>query len=244
MTLRVDVFTIFPGMVEAYAGESILGRAGVAGHLDVRAHDLRLATEDIHRTIDDSPFGGGAGMVLMPEPVFAAVEAVDPPRPLILLGPGGRRFDQSVAAELAALDGFSLLCGRYEGVDERIRTGLCDDEVSLGDFVLAGGELAALAIMEAVARLRPGVLGNEASPDDESFADGLLEYPHYTRPADFRGMEVPEVLRSGDHGRVARWRRAGALVRTLALRPDLIERRGGLTEADQVLLEEFGQGGD
>ena len=244
MTLRIDVFTIFPGMVEAYAGESILGRAGVAGHLDVRAHDLRLATEDAHRTIDDSPFGGGAGMVMMPEPVFAAVEAVDPPRPLILLGPGGRRFDQSVAAELAALDGFSLLCGRYEGVDERIRTGLCDDEVSLGDFVLAGGELAALAIMEAVARLRPGVLGNEASPDDESFADGLLEYPHYTRPADFRGMEVPEVLRSGDHGRVARWRRAGALVRTLALRPDLIERRGGLPEADQALLEEFGQGGD
>ena len=244
MTLRVDVFTIFPGVVEAYAGESILGRAGVAGHLDVRAHDLRLATEDVHRTIDDSPFGGGAGMVMMPEPVFAAVEAVDPPRPLILLGPGGRRFDQSVAAELAALDGFSLLCGRYEGVDERIRTGLCDDEVSLGDFVLAGGELAALAIMEAVARLRPGVLGNEASPDDESFADGLLEYPHYTRPADFRGMEVPEVLRSGDHGRVARWRRAGALVRTLALRPDLIERRGGLTDADQALLEEFGQGGD
>ena len=244
MTLRVDVFTIFPGMVEAYAGESILGRAGVAGHLDVRAHDLRLATEDVHRTIDDSPFGGGAGMVMMPAPGVAAVAAVDPPRPLILLGPGGRRFDQSVAAELAALDGFSLLCGRYEGVDERIRTGLCDDEVSLGDFVLAGGELAALAIMEAVARLRPGVLGNEASPDDESFADGLLEYPHYTRPADFRGMEVPEVLRSGDHGRVARWRRAGALVRTLALRPDLIERRGGLTEADQALLEEFGQGGD
>ncbi len=244
MTLRVDVFTIFPGMVEAYAGESILGRAGVAGHLDVRAHDLRLATEDVHRTIDDSPFGGGAGMVMMPEPVFAAVEAVDPPRPLILLGPGGRRFDQSVAAELAALDGFSLLCGRYEGVDERIRTGLCDDEVSLGDFVLAGGELAALAIMEAVARLRPGVLGNEASPDDESFADGLLEYPHYTRPADFRGMEVPEVLRSGDHGRVARWRRAGALVRTLALRPDLIERRGGFTNDDRALLEEFGLDGD
>ena len=244
MTLRVDVFTIFPGMVEAYAGESILGRAGVAGHLDVRAHDLRLATEDVHRTIDDSPFGGGAGMVMMPEPVFAAVEAVDPPRPLILLGPGGRRFDQSVAAELASLDGFSLLCGRYEGVDERIRTGLCDDEVSLGDFVLAGGELAALAIMEAVARLRPGVLGNEASPDDESFADGLLEYLHYTRPADFRGMEVPEVLRSGDHGRVARWRRAGALVRTLALRPDLIERRGGFTNDDRALLEEFGLDGD
>ena len=244
MTLRVDVFTIFPGMVEAYAGESILGRAGAAGYLDVRAHDLRLATEDVHRTIDDSPFGGGAGMVMMPEPVFAAVEAVDPPRPLILLGPGGRRFAQSVAAELAALDGFSLLCGRYEGVDERFRTGLCDVEVSLGDFVLAGGELAALAIMEAVARLRPGVLGNESSPDDESFSDGLLEYPHYTRPADFRGMEVPEVLRSGDHGRVARWRRARALVRTLVLRPDLIERRGGLTDADRTLLEEFGSDED
>ena len=244
MTLRVDIFTIFPGMVEAYAGESILGRAGVAGHLDVRAHDLRLATEEVHRTIDDSPCGGGAGMVMMPEPVFAAVEAVDPPRPLILLGPGGRRFDQSVAAELASLDGFSLLCGRYEGVDERIRTGLCDDEVSLGDFVLAGGELAALAIMEAVARLRPGVLGNEASPDDESFADGRLEYPHYTRPSDFRGMEVPEGLRSGNHGRVARWRRAGALVRTLALRPDLIERRGGFTNDDRALLEEFGLDGD
>ena len=183
-------------------------------------------------------------MVMMPEPVFAAVEAVDPPRPLILLGPGGRRFDQSVAAELATLNGFSLLCGRYEGVDERIRTELCDDEISLGDFVLAGGELAALAIMEAVARLRPGVLGNESSPDDESFSDGLLEYPHYTRPADFRGMEVPEVLRSGDHGRVARWRRARALVRTLVLRPDLIERRGGLTDADRTLLEEFGSDGD
>lgn len=244
MTLRVDVFTIFPGMVEAYAGESILGRAGVAGHLDVRAHDLRLATEDVHRTIDDSPFGGGAGMVMMPEPVFAAVEAVDPPRPLILLGPGGRRFDQSVAAELASLDGFSLLCGRYEGVDERIRTGLCDDEVSLGDFVLAGGELAALAIMEAVARLRPGVLGNEASPDDESFADGLLEYPHYTRPADFRGMEVPDVLRSGDHARIGRWRRASALARTMASRPDLILRRGGLSEADRALLDEFDLPGD
>jgi tRNA (guanine37-N1)-methyltransferase len=146
--LRIDVLTLFPGMVEGYASESILGRASSAGHLDLRVHDLRLATSDVHRTVDDSPFGGGAGMVLMPEPVFAAVEAVEPPRPLILMGPAGRRFDQSVAAELAALDGFSLLCGRYEGVDERIRTGLCDDEISLGDFVLAGGELAALAIIE------------------------------------------------------------------------------------------------
>ena len=178
-------------------------------------------------------------MVLMPEPVFAAVEEVRPPRPLILMGPAGRRFDQSVAAELAALDGFSLLCGRYEGVDERIRTGLCDDEISLGDFVLAGGELAALTIVEAVARLRPGVLGNSASPEEESFSDGLLEYPHFTRPADFRGMEVPEVLRSGDHARVARWRRAMALARTVLLRPDLIVERGGLSDSDRDLLEEF-----
>ncbi len=239
MTLRIDVFTLFPDLVDAYAAKSILGRAGDAGRLDVRAHDLRMATTDIHRTVDDSPFGGGAGMVMMPEPVFAAVEQVDPPRPLILLGPAGRPFDQSVAIELAALDGFSLLCGRYEGVDERIRVDLCDDEVSLGDFVLAGGELAALAVVEAVARLRPGVLGNSASPEDESFADGLLEYPHWTRPAEFRGRSVPDVLRSGDHGRVARWRRAAALARTIERRPDLIERRGGLSGADRNLLDEF-----
>lgn len=240
MTLRVDVFTLFPGLIGAYTGESILGRASVAGHLDVRAHDLRMAATDAHRTVDDSPFGGGAGMVMMPEPVFAAVELVEPPRPLILLSPAGRRFDQSVAVELAALDGFSLLCGRYEGVDERIRTELCDDELSLGDYVLAGGELAALAVIEAVARLRPGVLGNSASPEDESFADGLLEYPHWTRPAEFRALSVPDVLLSGDHARVARWRRAAALARTIERRPDLIEQRGGLTEADRDLLDEFG----
>ncbi len=240
MTLRVDVFTLFPGLIGAYTGESILGRASDAGHLDVRAHDLRMAATDAHRTVDDSPFGGGAGMVMMPEPVFAAVELVEPPRPLILLSPAGRRFDQSVAVELAALDGFSLLCGRYEGVDERIRTELCDDELSLGDYVLAGGELAALAVIEAVARLRPGVLGNSASPEDESFTDGLLEYPHWTRPAEFRGWSVPDVLLSGDHARVARWRWAAALARTIERRPDLIEQRGGLTEADQDLLDEFG----
>tara|TARA_B110000438_G_scaffold280266_1_gene305377 strand:+ start:482 stop:1222 length:741 start_codon:yes stop_codon:yes gene_type:complete len=240
MTLRVDVFTLFPGLIGAYTGESILGRASDDGHLDIRAHDLRMAATDVHRTVDDSPFGGGAGMVMMPEPVFAAVELVKPPRPLILLGPAGRRFDQSVAVELADLNGFSLLCGRYEGVDERIRTELCDDELSLGDYVLAGGELAALAVVEAVARLRPGVLGNSASPEDESFADGLLEYPHWTRPAEFRGWPVPDVLRSGDHARVARWRRAAALVRTIERRPDLIQQRGGLTDADQDLLDEFG----
>ena len=240
MPMRADVFTLFPEMVDDYMGRSILGRAVAAGHLDIRSHDLRMATDDVHRTVDDSPFGGGAGMVLMPEPVFAAVEAVSPPRPLILLGPGGRKFDQGVVAELAALDGFSLLCGRYEGVDERIRTDLCDDEVSIGDFVLAGGELAALVVIEAVARLHPGVLGNQESTLDESFGFGLLEHPQYTRPAEFRGLHVPEVLRSGDHGRIARWRRASSLARTLDRRPDLIERRGGLTDEDQALLDEFG----
>ena len=242
MPMRADVFTLFPEMVDDYMGRSILGRAVAAGHLDIRSHDLRMATDDVHRTVDDSPFGGGAGMVLMPEPVFAAVEAVSPPRPLILLGPGGRKFDQGVVAELAALDGFSLLCGRYEGVDERIRTDLCDDEVSIGDFVLAGGELAALVVIEAVARLHPGVLGNQESTLDESFGFGLLEHPQYTRPAEFRGLHVPEVLRSGDHGRIARWRRASSLARTLDRRPDLIERRGGLSDEDQALLDEFGPG--
>lgn len=240
MTLRVDIFTIFPEIVETYSTQSVLGRAVNAGYLNVQAHDLRLGATDVHRTVDDSPFGGGAGMVMMPEPVFATVEIVDPPRPLILLGPAGRRFDQSVAAELAELDGFSLLCGRYEGVDERIRTDLCDDEVSLGDFVLAGGELAALAVLEAVARLRPGVLGNSASAEDESFTEGLLEYPHWTRPAEFRGLQVPEVLRSGDHERVQDFRRAAALARTLEHRPDLIEQRGGLTDQDRQLLKDFG----
>ena len=239
MTLRIDVFTLFPDLVNGYAGESILGRATEAGHLDIQAHDLRMATTDAHQTVDDSPFGGGAGMVMMPEPVFATVEQVKPPRPLILLCPTGRTFDQSVAVELAALEGFSLLCGRYEGVDERIRSELCDDEISLGDFVLAGGELAALAVIEAVARLRPGVLGNSESPKAESFSDGLLEYPHWTRPAEFRGMEVPEVLLSGDHARVARWRRAAALAHTLERRPDLIDRQGGLSDADRDLLDEF-----
>ncbi|MDP7549950.1 MAG: tRNA (guanosine(37)-N1)-methyltransferase TrmD [Acidimicrobiales bacterium] len=240
MTLRTEVFTLFPEMIDDYVGRSILGRAIGAGNLEVHCHDLRLATVDVHRTVDDSPFGGGAGMVLMPEPVFAAVETVSPVRPLILLGPGGRQFDQGVATELAALDGFSLLCGRYEGVDERIRTDLCDDEISIGDYVLAGGELAALVVIEAVARLQPGVLGNDESALDESHSAGLLEHPHFTRPADFRGLEVPDVLRSGDHARVGRWRRATSLARTIALRPDLIDRRGGVSDEERELLAEFG----
>ena len=179
-------------------------------------------------------------MVLSPEPVFRAVEAVQPQRPLFLLDPGGRRFDQEVAVELAGGPGFSLLCGRYEGVDERVRRHLVDGELSIGDFVLAGGEAAAFVVVEAVTRLVPGVMGNEASAGEESFVDGLLEHPQYTRPADFRGWVVPQVLRSGDHARVARWRRAVALARTVARRPDLIEARGGLSAEETALLEVLG----
>lgn len=237
--MRIDVFTIFPDLIEGYASRSLLGKAQQKGLLDVRAHDLRSETVDPHRSVDDSPFGGGAGMVLMPEPIFTAVEKVDPPRPLFFLGPGGRRLDQGLARELAATDGFSLLCGRYEGVDHRVLDHLVDGEISIGDYVLAGGEVAALVVIEAVGRLVPGVMGNDTSADEESFSDGLLEYPHYTRPAEFRGWEVPAVLRSGDHGKVARWRRARALEKTIRERPDLIEARGGLTPEDERLLAEF-----
>jgi tRNA (guanine37-N1)-methyltransferase len=238
--LRIDVFTIFPDLVAPWTEASLIGKAGRAGLLDLRVHDLRSEAGDPHRSVDDSPFGGGAGMVLAPDPVFACVEAVEPPRPLFLLGPGGRRFDQGLAVDLAGGTGFSLLCGRYEGVDQRVAEHLVDGELSVGDFVLAGGEVAALVVLEAVARLVPGVMGNELSATDESFSDGLLEYPQYTRPAVFRGWEVPGVLRSGDHARVRRWRRAQALARTLEHRPDLLEARGGLTEEDRRLLAEFG----
>jgi tRNA (guanine37-N1)-methyltransferase len=243
--VRIDVFTLFPEAIVGYCATSILGRAQQSGVLSVRAHDLRDGADDAHRTVDDSPFGGGAGMVLMPEPVFRAVEGVpDAPRPLFLLGPAGRRFDQALAAELAALpEGFSLLCGRYEGVDQRISDHLVDGELSVGDYVLAGGELAALVVVEAVARLLPTVLGNDQSALHESFAEGLLEHPHYTRPAEFRGWEVPEVLRSGDHGAVDAWRRLQALLRTAATRPDLLEdlvRASGLSDADVRALSEHG----
>ena len=237
--LRIDVLTIFPEMVDQFCDASLLGRARREGVLEVNSHDLRQAATDAHRTVDDAPFGGGAGMVLMAEPVFTVVEQVEPPRPLLLLGPGGRRFDQAMALELAEAGGFSLLCGRYEGVDDRVRTHLVDGELSVGDIVLAGGEVAALVVIEAVSRLVPGVMGNQASAEDESFADGLLEYPQFTRPASFRGWDVPEVLLSGDHGRINRWRRAQSLVRTARERPDLIDDRGGLTDDDRALLAEF-----
>jgi len=238
--VRIDVFTIFPDAVDRFVSASLVGKARRAGVLDIRVHDLRAGAGDPHRSVDDAPFGGGAGMVLAADPIFRVVEAARPPRPLLLLGPAGRRFDQDSARDLArAKVGFSLLCGRYEGVDQRVADHLCDGELSIGDYVLAGGETAALVVIEAVVRLVPGVMGNEASAAEESFAAGLLEYPQYTRPASYRGWEVPEVLRSGDHGRVARWRLAEALRRTLERRPDLIRARGGLDPQEQALLEEF-----
>jgi tRNA (guanine37-N1)-methyltransferase len=247
--MRIDVFTIFPDLLEPFFDGSLLGRARQEGIVDLRVHDLRSAAQDPRRSVDDSPFGGGAGMVLAPGPLFAAVEAVDPPRPLYLLGPGGRRLDQALVRQLAGQgpptssagqgEGFSLLCGRYEGVDQRVADHLVDGEISVGDYVLAGGETAALVVVEAVTRLLPGVMGNADSSEDESFDDGLLEYPQYTRPAEFRGWEVPEVLRSGDHGRIAAWRRATALRRTLERRPDLLDARGGLTPEERALLDEY-----
>jgi len=236
-TVRIDVFTIFPEYLDAPLQVSLLGRARTAGVLDVRLHDPRAFTADRHHSVDDEPFGGGAGMVMTPEPLFAAVEATDPARPLLLLSASGRRFDQAFARELAAGAGFSLICGRYEGVDQRVADHLCDGEVSIGDFVVAGGEGAALVVIEAVTRLLPGVMGNEASATEESFSDGRLEYPQYTRPAEFRSWAVPEVLRSGDHARIDRWRAAQALRRTLARRPDLVATPLG--PADEALLAEF-----
>ncbi len=237
--MRIDIFTLFPQLITGYCSESILGIAQKKSLLDVRAHNFREYGIGKHKTVDDAPFGGGAGMVLKPEPIVAAVRAVEPPKPLLYLSPTGRRFDQNYAEELAGLSGFSLLCGRYEGVDERVRTNLVDGEISVGDYVLAGGEAAALVVLEAVGRLLPGVLGNKVSARDESFSHGLLEYPQYTRPATFESQQVPDVLLSGNHERVGRWRTAQSLYRTLCLRPDLIEDRGGLTVEEKILLDEF-----
>ena len=241
--MRIDVFSLFPQLVDDFCAESLLGKARTHGLLDLRTHDIREQTSDVHRTVDDSPFGGSAGMVMRAQPIFDAVEAAEPPRPLFLLGPGGRRFDQSMAQELAdgAPGGFSLLCGRYEGVDHRVRQHLCDGEISVGDVVLSGGEVAACLVIEAVTRLLDGAMGNAASTVTESFGEsGLLEEPQFTRPADFRGWEVPEILRSGDHARIERWRRAQRLHRTLRDRPDLIDGGlRGLAAADRALLEEF-----
>ena len=240
--IRVDVVTIFPDMVRQSAAFSIPGRAQAAGKLDLRVHDLRDHTNNRHRTTDDYPFGGGAGMVMKPEPLFAAVEAIraeaggDPI--VLLMAPDGEPFTQAMARELSARPHLVLVCGHYEGVDERVREALVTREVSIGDYVLTGGELPALVILDAVVRLVPGVLGNAESPHEETFSEGLLEYPHYTRPAEFRDMAVPDVLLSGHHANVAKWRRRQALVRTRARRPDLWEKLLPLSKADQKLLDE------
>jgi tRNA (guanine37-N1)-methyltransferase len=221
--VRIDVLTIFPAIFESPLRESLLGKARDAGILDVRIHDIRDHAADRHRQVDDEPYGGGPGMVMKPEPVFAAVEALgEGDKRVILLSPAGRRLDQGLVRELASEPWLVLVCGRYEGVDERVLEGLPAEEISIGDYVLSGGEIPALVLLEAVTRLVPGVVGKEESLAIESFEDGLLDHPHYTRPRDFRGMEVPEVLVSGNHAEIERWRRQAALEKTRRNRPDLL----------------------
>src|SRR5437773_4280070 len=226
--MKIDVLTLFPAMFAGPLDESIIKRAREAGLLDLRVHNLRDYAHDRHRTVDDRPFGGGPGMLLKPEPIFEAVEnlASETAR-IILLAPAGRTFNQAIARELAEARELLLISGHYEGFDERVRERLADDELSIGDYVLTNGALPAMVIIDAVTRLLPGVLGDDASADEESFSQGLLEYPHYTRPADFRGWKVPEVLLSGNHADIAKWRREQALLRTKQRRPDLCPGNGG-----------------
>jgi tRNA (guanine37-N1)-methyltransferase len=222
--VRIDVVTLFPELFDAPLSTSLLGKAVAAGRVQVEVHDLREHGIGRHRSVDDEPYGGGAGMVMRPEPIFDAVASLgDPKGHVILLGPRGRRLDQSVCRSLAAKEHLVLICGRYEGVDERVAEGLADDEISIGDYVLSGGEAAAVVVIETVTRLIPGVLGNEESLVSESHTSGLLEYPQYTRPAEFEGMAVPDVLLSGDHGAVQRWRAEQSEHVTRARRPDLID---------------------
>ncbi len=236
--LSFEILTLFPRMVEGPLSESILGKAREKGLVEVAVTDIRDFAAGKHRVTDDSPYGGGAGMVMKAEPLVAAIEAARARRQgarVVLLDPRGRRLDQQVVRELHGRRSLVLVCGRYEGVDERVRR-FVDEELSLGDFILTGGELAALTVVDAVSRLEPGVLGNEASPGNESFEEGLLEFPQYTRPPEFRGDKVPEVLLSGDHAKVARWRRAMSLRTTRDRRPDLFAKRA-LSDEDARLLE-------
>jgi len=245
--VRIDIVTLFPAMLQAPLAESILGRARARGLVDIRVHDLREHAAGRHRVTDEPPFGGGGGMILKPEPLAAAIDAVraagpaEAPARVILLGPAGRRFSQAVARELAHRAHLVLVCGRYEGVDERVSEQLVDEELSIGDYVLTGGEPAALVVADAVTRLLPGVLGDEDAPARDSFARGLLEHPQYTRPEVFRGASVPDVLRSGDHGRIARWRTLMSLWRTWQRRPDLLET-ADLTPEEQKWTDAFRQG--
>ena len=242
--MRIDILTLFPQMFSGLLDSSIIGRASERGLVDVRLHDIRDYTHDKHRVVDDYPYGGGAGMVLKPEPIFEAVEAVKLEIGLasvqtILLTPQGRLFNQEIARELAGYQNLILICGHYEGVDERVAEHLASDEISIGDYLLSGGEVAAMAVVDSVVRLLPGVLGSEASLAEESHIDGLLEYPQYTRPPVYRGLEAPPVLLSGDHADVARWRRKQSLLRTAKRRPDLIEKVILSTEDKKLLSETF-----
>ena len=243
--MRFHVLTLFPGMFDGPMGDSIMARAIREGLVSIGLHDIRAFTHDKHSTADDYPYSGGPGMVMKPEPLFEAVETVrstenvNTAAPVILLTPQGRTFTQRVAEELVKYDEFLLICGRYEGVDERVRQYLATDELSIGDYVLGGGELAAMVVIEAVSRLVPGVVGSPESPANDSFATGLLQHPLYTRPAQFRDMDVPEVLLSGNHGKVARWQRRESLRRTFERRPDLLERLSPneLSEDDRRFLD-------
>lgn len=243
MPLRIDVVTIFPAIVEGPIAEGIVGRARAAGLVDIRATDLRVFSDDKHRSVDDAPFGGGPGMVMKPEPFARALEAVlpggaGPGAAVVLLSPRGSRFEQKTAERYAGLERLVLLAGRYEGIDERVGQALCTEELSLGDFVLTGGEVAALAVIEATVRLLPGALGDAGSAPADSFADGILDFPHYTRPAEWRGRSVPALLLSGDHAGVRRWRRREALRATALRRPELL-RGARLSGEDEALLREL-----
>jgi tRNA (guanine37-N1)-methyltransferase len=236
--MKFDILTLFPGMFDGPFGESIIRRAVERGLIEIRLHAIREYAFDKHKTTDDYPYGGGAGMVMKPEPLAACIEKVTAERPaarVILTTPQGRPFGQSLAAELAREEELLIICGRYEGVDERVRELFVDDEISLGDFVLTGGEMAAMVIVDAVSRLVPGVLGSDESATADSFSDGLLEYPQYTRPPEFRGLVVPDILLSGNHLEIARWRRRMALERTWLKRPDLIAG-ARLSEEDKKYL--------
>jgi tRNA (guanine37-N1)-methyltransferase len=237
--MQFDVFTLLPEVFPAYLESSIIQRARERGLIDVHVHKIRDYTHDKHHTTDDTPYGGGGGMVMKPEPVFEAVESVlgrEAGCPIIMLTPQGRVFNQSIAQELVQHPRLALVCGRYEGIDERIRTNLITDEISIGDYVLTGGELPALILIDALARLIPDVLGDPDGASDDSHATGLLEYPHYTRPPEFRGLTVPDILLSGDHGKIAKWRREQSLLRTLKKRPDMLVK-ADLNEDDLNFLK-------
>jgi tRNA (guanine37-N1)-methyltransferase len=240
--MTADVITIFPAMVEAALAEGVIGRARARGVVDIKVRDLREYTEDRHRTVDDMPYGGGPGMVMKPEPLFRAVEAVaaerGAPTAVLMMTPQGRRFSHEMAVRLAGLERLVVICGRYEGIDERVTSALVTDEISIGDYVLTGGELPALVVLDAVARLVPGVVGDAGSVEGDSFVRGLLDHPHYTRPAEFRGLTVPDVLVSGNHAGIDRWRRMERLRRTRARRPDLV-RDAALTDEERALLAEI-----